>query len=103
MYYDDQGRQHISMQEADNAPQGAYIIDDPYPDPKYYPGDTPVADDTLDGLAKRVAQLEKQVPRQTEGLRRVTEGKYQGAAGSAGIVVELEGGQTTVNAQPDFH
>ena len=54
------------------------------------------------GLEARIANLERQQGRQTEGLRRVTEGRYNGAEGSAGIVVELEGGQTTVNAQPDY-
>lgn len=53
-------------------------------------------------VEKALDDINHRISLQTEGLRRVTEGKYNGAAGSAGIVVELEGGQTTVDAQPDY-
>lgn len=92
------GRWHVSKtDDLNQLPDGAfYMTDDPYPDPKYT-GGTPVAT-----VEERLKALEVQVPLQTEGLRRVTEGKYNGAQGSGAIVVALEGGQTTIKPQPDF-
>lgn len=56
----------------------------------------------LDGINKRLDGIDGRVASQTEGLRRVVEGRYSGADGAAGKVVELEGGNTTISPQPDF-
>ncbi len=94
MYYDSQGRLHATWEEW-NAPN-------------FDPPDAPFIEDPqgvapMPTIEERLTQLEKQVPLQTEGLRRVTEGKYNGAEGSAGIVVELEGHlDPGLKPQPDF-
>jgi hypothetical protein len=41
---------------------------------------------------ERVALLETQQALQTEAIRRILEGKWQGAEGAAGLVVQLNGG-----------
>lgn len=48
---------------------------------------------------ERIATLEAQQAMQTEALRRLLEGKLEGADGAAGLVVALEGGQTTLDVQ----
>jgi hypothetical protein len=45
--------------------------------------------------------VDQRIALQTQGLRRVTEGHYNGAAGSGAVVVALEGGQTSITPQPD--
>jgi hypothetical protein len=96
-YIGTDGNLHLSEEDANSGDYtGAFIIDDPYPNPLTYPGG-----EGMPTVEERLAALEKQVPLQTEGLRRVTEGHYNGAEGSAAIVVALEGGNTTINPQPD--
>lgn len=41
----------------------------------------------------RIALLETQQALQTKAIRRILEGNWQGAAGAAGLVVELNGGE----------
>ena len=53
-------------------------------------------------VQKALDDINARIADQTQGLRRVVEGKYQGADGAAGIVVALEGGNTTIDAQPDY-
>ena len=43
-----------------------------------------------------IAQLQQQQALQTECLRRILEGRLEGADGAAGLVVALEGGQTNL-------
>ena len=47
----------------------------------------------------RVALLEQQQALQTEALRRILEGKWQGAEGAAGLVVALQAGEP-IDAKP---
>jgi hypothetical protein len=93
-YYDAEGHLHISAEEANSGQYDgqSFILDNPLT----YPGG-----EAVPTVEERLAALEKQVPLQTEGLRRVTEGHYTGANGSAAIVVALEGGNTTIHPQPD--
>lgn len=63
--------------------------------------DNPIGGTITATVEERLAALEKQVPLQTEGLRRVTEGHYNGAQGSAAIVLALEGTQSPIHPQPD--
>ena len=89
MYYDSNGVLHMTEEEAASYDgPGPFIIDE---------------EGTMPTVEERLAALEKQIPLQTEGLRRVTEGHYNGAQGSGAIVVALEGGQTTIHPQPDPH
>lgn len=46
--------------------------------------------------AQQIAQLQQQQAIQTEALRRILEGRLEGADGAAGLIVALEGGQTTL-------
>lgn len=48
---------------------------------------------------ERLALLERQQAAQTLAIRRILEGKLEGAEGAAGKVVELEGGQTSIDVQ----
>lgn len=50
-------------------------------------------------VEERLAQVEAQQALQTQALRRLLEGKLEGADGAAADVVALEGGQTTVDVQ----
>jgi hypothetical protein len=50
-----------------------------------------------------ILDLKKQIADFTEGMRRIVEGKYNGAEGAAAIVVALEGGKDdTIQPQPDY-
>ncbi len=46
-----------------------------------------------------IASLQAQQALQTQALRRILEGKLDGADGAAADVVALEGGSTTVDVQ----
>ena len=48
---------------------------------------------------QRLAQLEAQQAAQTEAIRRLLEGRLEGADGAAGKVVELEGGRTSIDVR----
>lgn len=48
---------------------------------------------------ERLVQLERQQALQTEALRRILEGKWEGADGAAGSVVSLEGGKTAIQVE----
>lgn len=69
--------------------QGDTIVIDPN-DPLYI------------AIMERLNTKDTQVAAQTEGLRRVTEGHYNGIGGSAAIVDQLEGGGTQITPQPDY-
>lgn len=77
-------------------------MSDPLEDGGFIPNDEIPGGD-MATVEERLAQLEKQVPLQTEGLRRVTEGHYTGADGSAAIVLALEGNDPPkpISPQPD--
>jgi hypothetical protein len=47
-------------------------------------------------IAAELEQLQRQQALQTEAIRRILEGRLGGADGAAGIVVALEGGNTSV-------
>ncbi|MDE2101838.1 MAG: hypothetical protein KGL39_31620 [Patescibacteria group bacterium] len=54
-------------------------------------------------VQKALDTINKRIADQTEGLRRVVEGKYSGPAGAAAIVVALEGGSdSSIQPQPDY-
>lgn len=50
-------------------------------------------------VSEQLAQLSEQQALQTQALRRILEGKLEGADGAAGSVVALEGGQTSIDVQ----
>ncbi len=64
-------------------------------------GVPPVA---VDPIQQQLDDIKKQIADQTQGLRRVTEGHYNGAGGSAAIVLALEGKNPPdpIAPQPDF-
>lgn len=51
-------------------------------------------------LLARLNQLEQQQAKQTQALRRILEGKLEGADGAAADVIALEGGNTTITVRP---
>ena len=55
---------------------------------------------TTDQLAEELAMLKEQQALLTLGLRQILEGRFTGATGAAGTVVQLEGGQTSVDVAP---
>lgn len=63
-------------------------------------GETNMAVDINDPV---IVDLKKQIADFTEGMRRIVEGKYNGAEGAAAIVVALEGGKDdSIQPQPDY-
>lgn len=103
-YVGTDGRTHVSAEESSNGQYdgGFVVIDNPYPDPKFFQGAQPMPIDpdtqaALNAINQRIAD-------QTEGLRRVTEGKYNGPDGSAAMVLAIEGKNPPdpITPQPDF-
>lgn len=54
---------------------------------------------TIDQLQSELAQLQAQQALQTQALRRILEGKLEGADGAAADVAALEGGQTSIEVR----
>lgn len=48
-------------------------------------------------VEERLEQLELQQAMLVEAQRRTIEGRWSGADGAAGIIVAIEGGQTTIH------
>jgi hypothetical protein len=51
-------------------------------------------------LSNRLDVIERQVALQTEALRRIIEGRWDGADGAAGLIVALVGGQAPEGFAP---
>jgi hypothetical protein len=51
-------------------------------------------------LDERVALLERQQAAQTEALRRIVEGRWEGADGAAGTIDALLGGESGIHPLP---
>jgi hypothetical protein len=54
---------------------------------------------TAQELADKVQALEKRDALLTQAIRRILEGKLEGADGAAADLVALEGGQTSINVR----
>lgn len=54
---------------------------------------------TIEELQAQVAGLEQQQALQTQALRRILEGKLDGADGAAADVIALEGGSASIDVQ----